>query len=116
MSLATLLNKPCLLVRRSDSGGEDAHGNPIEDETVTEVLCEIQQRQRSEDDDAGELSDTLWTLFLPHGTDLDTSDAVIVGGLVYEVMGDPWDAVQGSPDMWHVEATVRRTAGSEDGS
>lgn len=116
MTLATLLNKPCQLVRRSDSGDIDAHGGEIETETVTEVMCDLQQRQRSEDEESGELSDTLWTLFLPTGTDIDTSDAVVVGGRVYELVGDPWDAQQGSPDMWHLEATVRRTAGGEQGS
>lgn len=114
--LTDLLNKPCLILRRSETGQLDAHGGEIETETTESVMCDLQQRVRSEEGDAGELSDTLWTLFLPTGTDIRTDDAVVVGGRVYELVGDPWDAIQGSPDMYHVEATVRRTSGDEEGS
>jgi hypothetical protein len=116
MSLATLLDKPCLIVSRSDSGSFDAHGNEIPTETTVDTVCELQQQQRLEPATEGELSDTRWVLFLPDGTDIDTSDAVVVDGKVYELVGDPWDARSGSPDMWHIEASVRRTAGGEQGS
>lgn len=116
MSLATLLDTPCTIVSRSDEGDTDAHGNPVLTEAISETTCVLQQRQRDEPGDAGELSVTLWTLFLPVDTVLHTDDAVVVDGLVYEVVGDPWNAKEGSPDMWHVEATLRRTASGEAGS
>lgn len=116
MSLTTLLSRPCALVRRTDSGSTDDDGNAIKTEVATQTVCSLQQIRREEPGDAGELSITLWDLFLPTGTAIDTSDAVIVGGDVYEVVGDPWDATEGSARMHHVEATVRKTAGAEDSS
>lgn len=114
--LATLLNTPCTLVHRSDEGDEDAYGDPILTETTVETVCSLQQRQRDEPGDAGELSVTLWTLFLPTGTALATDDAVVVRGEIFELVGEPWDALEGSAAVHHVEATVRRTAGGEGGS
>ena len=76
----------------------------------TETVCDLQQRQRDEPDPAGELSITTWDIFFPAGTEVDTGDAVIVGSYVYELLGDPWDANQGSAAVNHVAATVRRTA------
>lgn len=116
MSLESLLNTPCQIITRSDEGDQDAYGDPILTETVTETVCALQQNRRDEPGDMGELSDTLWTLFLPTDTELATDDAVVAYGKVFELVGDPWDAREGSADMWHVEATVRRTAGGEEGS
>jgi hypothetical protein len=77
-------------------------------------VCEIQQTKRDEPGDAGELSVTTWTAFLPHGTEIDTGDTLTVGDVEYEVIGDPWPATTGSPDMWHVEATLKLSRGSDD--
>lgn len=116
MSLAQLLNQPCTIVSRSDEGDTDAYGDPILTESAAETTCVLQQNRRDEPGEAGELSDTLWTLFLPTGTALNTDDAVVVNGKIYELVGEPWDATEGSADMHHVEATLRRTAGGEGGS
>lgn len=114
MSLSELLNKPCTIVSRSDEGDIDAYGVEIPTETETATVCELQQERRDEPDDAGELSITTWMLFLPHNTRFKTGDAVIVGTYTYEAVGDSWNAEQGSVDMWHVEARVKRTAGDDE--
>jgi len=134
MSLSTLLNVPCTIHRRSTSEEDpnvseesvDTYGNPIpvavgdsdDDHTYDlETLCWIQQDRRTEPGEAGEMSDAYWTIFLHHGTDVDTSDAVTVEGYGrFEFVGDPWPAVQGSPSVWHVEGTLRRTGPDEVGS
>jgi hypothetical protein len=117
MTLAQLLNRTCTLVIRSASAEEDDYGNAIEDESSVETVCEIQQRQRSETADEGELSDTSWLGVFPAGTDLRTADAVIVEGLgQFELVGDPWTARNPRTQAEsHVEATLRRT-GEASGS
>lgn len=108
MSIASLIKRPATLIRRSDSGKTDEFGTPIQTPTESEVPCALQQRRRDERDDQGELAESLWDLFLPYGTELDTGDAVVVNGETYELVGEPWNAEEGSQAMWHVEATVRK--------
>jgi hypothetical protein len=115
MSLATLLNRPVTIVRRSASGDTDPYGNEIEAETSTETVGELQQQQRTEPGAQGELSQTNWLLILPAGTEIGTADAIIVNGQEYEMVGDPWPARNPrTHEQSHVECTVRRTAGSEE--
>lgn len=105
----TLWATPCTIVRRTNSEDVDELGNAVNTEAETETVCDLQQRQRDEPETAGELSVTTWDIFFPAGTEIDTGDSVIVGGYVYEMLGDPWDANQGSAAVNHVAATVRRT-------
>ncbi len=121
MSLSQLLNRPMTLVRRSDSGDVDEFGNDIPDETLVAIVGELQQGgptgggARSEPADHGELSDTRWTLYLPAGTVINTGDAVICDGQMYELVGDPWDARNPRTQVVsHIEATLRRTASASD--
>lgn len=113
MSIASPLTRPCTILRLTlDGDEENDYGDPIAGEPVEiETVCELQQRDRDEGDRQGELSDTLWNLYLPAGTVLGSADTVVVDGDTYELVGDPWpawDRVVGAID--HVEATVRRTA------
>lgn len=99
------------------STDRDAHGREIPATGHTETFCDVQQRSRREPGDEGELSDTIWDGFFPPGTVLNTGDAVIVNALGrFELIGDPWSANTGSLGVAHVEATLRRTRGPEDGS
>jgi nucleoid DNA-binding protein len=118
VTLAKLLNTPCTILRRSASGAEDSYGNPIETEEEIETVAEIQQQQRSEAGDAGELSDTAWLGVFPAGTDLRTGDAVRIDGIGgFELVGDPWPARNPrTQQASHVEASLRRTMGSEEAS
>lgn len=115
MTIAKLINRPCTITRgiiSDDDFGLDAA--PAPGATVTTV-CEIQQRQRTENGEDGEVSRTDWIgFFLPDET-LHTADKVTVDSLVYEVVGDPWMARHplAQTDS-HMEASLRRTAGSAD--
>lgn len=115
MSLAALLNRPLTLVRRSYLGETDEYGGDIPTETSVAVVGELQQVRRDEPDAEGELSDTMWTLFLPAGTDVNTGDAVICDGQVYEVVGDPWNARNPRTQVEsHIECSLRRTGNAGD--
>ena len=117
MPLSTLLNRPCTIIRRSESEDLDAHFNPILEEVEVQTVCELQQQRRDEPGDHGELSDTRWLLILPAGTAIDTGDGVVVDGDTYEMVGDPWPARNPrTQEESHIEATLRRTAGEETGS
>lgn len=115
--LQTLLNRPVTIVRALPSGDEDEYGNEQPSEDVVETVGELQQTRRDEPADSGELSRTTWLLVLPAGTDIRTGDSVEVDGASYQLVGDPWPARNPRTQAEsHVEATVIRTAGSEDAS
>lgn len=117
MPLATLLNLPVTIVRRDDLGDEDERGNDLPTETLVETVGELQQQQRAEPADAGELSDTRWLLILPAGTDIRTGDGIVCDGQRYEMVGDPWHARNPrTQTASHVECTLRRTASPETAS
>ncbi len=109
----SLMNTPCTIVRRSDSGEIDDYGNAVDSESTFDTVCDLQQRQRDEPETGGEFSVTVWDLFLPVDTPIDTSDVVIVGDAEYEVTGDPWNANQGSAAVNHTAATLRKTGNIE---
>lgn len=115
MSLASLLNRPITIVHRTTSGDTDAFGNDVPTETLISTTGELQQRQRKEAEDEGELSDAQWTLFLLPGTDIATGDAIVCDGQIYELVGDPWDARNPRTQIFsHIECTLRRVASSND--
>jgi hypothetical protein len=106
---------PCTIIRRRDSPTEtDDDGNPRKVETLVPTVCSLQQIRRDEPASEGEFSVTFWNLFLPSGTVIGTADRALIDGAVYALVGEPWDAKEGSPSMWHIEATVKKTAGAED--
>lgn len=116
MTLATLLNRPLTLVRRSAASAEtDAFGNIVPTETLVEVVGELQQQRRAEPGDDSEMSDTNWILFLLAGTDVNTGDGVICDGQLYELVGDPWQVRNPRTQLQsHIECSVRRTAQAGD--
>lgn len=118
--LTTIINRPCTLVLRDGTGTVDDDGEEVIQTTSVETVCELQQRSRSEDDQQGELSDTTWALYLLPGIindAVDSGDAVVIDGAVYEVVGKPWAARNPLTQATsHIEATVRRTAGQADAS
>lgn len=116
MSLSTLINRPCTLIRRSP-GSTDELGNQVDTETLTAAVCEIQQRQRGETPEA-EWSKAQWVGFFLAGTQLDTGDAIRVDGLgTFELVGAPWPVRNPRTQAEsHVEATLSKTAGAADAS
>ena len=109
MSLTSLMNRSGTILSRTAGTATDIYGNPTQGTTSTTVLCEVQQERRSEPGDQGEFSVTEWVGFFPSGTALDTGDAVVVANLgTFEVVGDPWDANQGSAAINHLEASLKK--------
>jgi hypothetical protein len=114
VTLSNLINRPCVLIRRSTSGTADRYGDDQPGEQLIPSVWQVQQRQRTETAE-GQVSETEWLAFFLTGTVLDTNDAIVDDDLgTFELVGDPWDAREGSPSMWHVEATVKRVGGPGD--
>jgi hypothetical protein len=115
--LLSLLNRSVTITRSLPSTEANAYGDEVPDTDEIETVGELQQQQRSEPGGEGELSATRWLLILPAGTDVRTGDSVEVDGATYELTGDPWPARNPLTQAdSHVEATVVRTAGSEEQS
>lgn len=116
MSIATLVNRSCTLLQRSE-GAEDDYGNPIKVDTSVETVVELQQRRSDEPDDQGELSDETWVAYFLPTESVNSGDGLVVDGETYEVVGDPWLARNPRTQAAsHIEATLRRTAGPGDAS
>lgn len=115
MTLTPLINRPCKILTRVITG-EDDYGNDTHEDTVVDTVCELQQRQRSEDDGHNELSKTSWLLVLDTGETITARDAVVVDGDRYELDGEPADVWNPRTQLIsHIEATVVRTS-TEEGS
>lgn len=112
--LSQLINRSCVLLRRSASGTDEL-GNEIQADDAVETVIELQRRAADEHDNT--VSDTDWVAFFLPTEDVRSGDAVVVDGFKYEVVGDPalWRNPRTQVDS-HLEAGLRRTAGSEDAS
>lgn len=115
MSLSTLINRPCVILRRQTAAGTTPYGRRRKTDTMVETVCELQQASSVEPGDGGEIAATDWRLFFLPDTDLRTGDAVVVDGHTYELTGDPWPARNPLTQVVsHLEATAQRTAGTEE--
>lgn len=80
-------------VRRYETGGEDAHGNPVEGYSAP-VYIEvygIAPSTSSEPEAGRNLVVTGYTLLAPPGTVIGPLDRVVIDGKEYKVEGEPGD-------------------------
>jgi len=112
MSAERMMKTPCTVIQRVPTGETDRHGDAVTKPVEVETRCSLQKVRGTEHESGGEVSDTAWLLSLPWGIELDAGAAVRVQGHQYEVVGEPWNAEEGSRSLWHVEADVRRTSGA----
>jgi hypothetical protein len=113
----SLIGTPCVIVRRVAGEEIDDYGDPVATEELVETVCELQQRQRDEPEAEGEFGVSRWEAFFPVNTEIDTTDGLIVEPHgEFEVIGNPWNANQGSAAVNHVVATLRRVGDVEEAS
>lgn len=87
MTVTALMRQEALVVRRTQTGPDDAYGTPTWEETTTAVLCHIQPGRSGEvaDRPAGRVDYTGW---FPPETNIGTSDRLVMAtGLELEVAG-----------------------------
>jgi hypothetical protein len=114
MSLTRMLTIPCTVVSRVPTGEQDRNGDPLTEEVSVTTKCALQQFRGEEHEEGGSVSDTLWNLYLPYETQIGSSAVIEARERRYEVVGECWKAEEGSRSMWHVEALVRRRAGTAE--
>lgn len=102
-------------VKRLDGSGnvvKDPHGIPIIDEQTFDVpRCSLQPVSTAETLGSADMTVSMWQLFAPPTVDLTSVDAIRVGTLSLEVVGDPqtWPSPGGRPH--HVEVLLRKATG-----
>ncbi|MDP2710791.1 MAG: hypothetical protein Q8O56_06195 [Solirubrobacteraceae bacterium] len=118
MSLVTILTRPCAITRRSSTVDVDEYGDEIATTTTAVTVCELQQRERTEVEDRGEIGRSEWLLVLPAGTPIDLGSTVTIDDRAFEVSGEPWHVRNPrTGQLSHVEVTlVRTTTSGESGS
>jgi hypothetical protein len=112
--LSKLLSRDCTILHRAQSSNTNRYGDEIPAGTTEVTVCELQQVRRAESQE-GEIAETTLKLYMLPTVSLTTGDAVTVGGITYELVGEP--NLLHHPrtgTAHHLEATVRRTAGSEE--
>lgn len=89
MSLASLLNQPLTIERRSTTG-MDAYGNEVTGITATEETeGYVEQRDATEITIGRETYTTDWLVVLKPGTAIAGRDRILYGSHVLEVVGQP---------------------------
>lgn len=106
-----MLQRTCVIIRRSeDPDNVNEYGDPeIETDVSDPIPCELQQIRTDEDPSEGEYARTEWTLYLPEGTELDTTDQIVLDEQAYELVGEPEDWIGLNARWGFVEAQVMRT-------
>jgi hypothetical protein len=116
MSIARMINRPCTIIQRVDSGQKDRRGNKKTGTVEVETVCELQQQAGFRQEDEGAISDTRWTLFLLSDQEIGFNDEVEVDAAGrFEVHGEPWKVYNPRTRTYsHIEVAVRRTVGVEE--
>ena len=113
MSLASLINRPVTLRHKTGGTSIDRDGNEIPEVVEIDTVCELQQRQRRENEE--QIGDATWVAFFLPGETIGSGDELVVDNVVYQVEGDPWPARNPrTQQASHIEATLRRMAGALD--
>lgn len=112
MTVTRLMTRPCTLTLRYASAEVNRYGDTITDEAIVETLCELQQQNRSSDEN---VAADEWRLYLPAATVPQDGDTADVDGMTFEVIGEPWQVRSPVTNrVSHVEATVRRAHARDD--
>ena len=103
------LLRPLTLQTRTTT--TDAYGATVAstwaDSTIT---GRVDQRSRTEDNDAGRIGDVSEWLLITNATTVTARSRIVDGGRTFEVVGDPWP-VHRATVVHHYEATLRLVTG-----
>jgi hypothetical protein len=107
----SLLTRPCTIEHVSATGPPDDYGTPDDVISTSDTTCEIQQRARSESQDAAEIGQETWFVTLPPGTAVTTWDRLVVDGQRFEIVGPPnYVRHPRLGTISHIEATIKAAA------
>ena len=105
--LLSMLDRPCTIIGRSQTGPVDRYNEPTWLETSEPTVCYIEQTDTREITVGRNTGIATHLGVLPSGTVIDDSDRIEVGSTTYEVLGPParlWEPELGES---HVEVALR---------
>jgi len=105
--LLSMLDRPCTIISRSQTGPVDRYNQPTWEETTTTTVWYVEQIQAREVTEGRTTGIATHLGVWPSGTIIDDSDKVSSDGVTYEVLGPPWPVWEPGAGASHVEATVR---------
>lgn len=107
-----LLTETATITARSPSGARDSYGNVTLTAISRTADCYHEQNTADENTVGGDIREETWTLYVPTGDPLTSTDSVSVNGQSFEVIGQPWQTWNPRTSAnGHVRATLRRTDG-----
>lgn len=113
MAIERLLKMPCTIRRRVKTGN-DQFGQPVYTVTEVDTVCYLDQKSRFERSNTlstDHIDHEKYYIYLAKGTVIEARDQVEALGVIYEVDGEPWEAVRArTGEVHHVEATLKRTS------
>lgn len=104
MSFAGLLNKSATITRKSYTNNGPSPGTSTAT-VASAVPCRLHYLSAKELGESYDPSVAQYTIYMPHGTDINSSDTVTVDSNTYEVHGVNEDAGGMSH---HIEVTAQR--------
>lgn len=114
MSLSSLLSIPITIKRAGSS--TDRYGNANIDwahPTLTTVSgwLDINQRRMEEDDKNRSGGEMDGSAYLPAGTDVESTDRLLIDGSTYEIFGIPAPIYRPGWGVHHIECRIKRFEG-----
>jgi hypothetical protein len=105
-TLLSMLDRPCTIIGRSQTGPVDRYNQPTWVETTVDTVCYIEQTDTREVTDGRTTGIATHLGVFPSGTEVDDSDKVTVD-VTYEVLGPPWRVWEPGTGESHVETNLR---------
>jgi len=114
VSVVGLMTRPIQVFHRVPIGEDQATGQPVYEDQVTSLLGYVYQKRTGDRDSSNNTIEVTWEnqwLALPPETQVESIDAVSIGGTEYEVVGEPhfnWNPRKAEVEF--VELEIRRAA------
>ncbi len=81
------INRVCMIISRT-ADVADTFGDITKTESTTDAICELQPLPGRSEVEGGNLTETLFNLYLSGMVALNADDAVIIDSETYELVGD----------------------------
>lgn len=105
--LLGMLDRPCTIVGRSQSGPVDRYNQPTWLDTSVDTVCYFEQTETREVTEGRSTGIATHLFVFASGTEVDDSDQVLVDGVRFEILGPPWRVWEPGVGESHIEASAR---------
>lgn len=105
--LASMLDRSGTLVSRTQTGAADRAGNPTWENSSTTVDCYVEQTAATEVTIGETTEESSHLGVFPSGIAVDGAAELVLDGVTYEFVGDPWRVWEPGSGESHVEARLR---------